>query len=188
MPLEHAILAFLDFQPMSGYDLKKHFDVSVAHFWSATQSHIYKSLDGSEKKGWIAVHVIQQEGKPNRKEYHLTNEGREELRRWLITPLPLEPVRNEHLIQVFFSHMSSNTEIKTLFESRIQNIRERLFVLQTSAQAAINENAKQINVERARKLWQITLDYGIEYYQFELDWHEKTLAVISNLPPLPPPK
>ena len=44
MPLEHAILAFIKFQPVSCYDLKKYFDVSVAHFWSATQSHIYKSL------------------------------------------------------------------------------------------------------------------------------------------------
>jgi PadR family transcriptional regulator AphA len=188
MPLEHAILAFLDFKPMSGYDLKKHFDVSVAHFWSATQSHIYKSLDGLEKKGWVAVHVIQQEGKPNRKEFHLTPEGRTELRRWLITPLPLEPVRDEHLIQVFFSHMSSNSEIKTLFESRIQKIQERLFILQTSAQAAINENARQMNIDRARELWQFTLDYGIEYYKFELAWYERKLAVISSLPPFSPLK
>ncbi len=50
MPLEHAILAFIEFQPMTGYDLKKNFDVSVAHFWSATQSHIYKSLEALEKK------------------------------------------------------------------------------------------------------------------------------------------
>ncbi|HNO95162.1 MAG TPA: PadR family transcriptional regulator, partial [Anaerolineales bacterium] len=88
MPLEHAILAILDFQPMSGYDLKKFFDVSVAHFWSATQSHIYKSLEGLEKKGWAEAQIIPQEGKPNRKEYQITAEGRSELRRWLITPLP----------------------------------------------------------------------------------------------------
>ena len=77
MPLEHAILAFIEFEPMSGYDLKKFFDVSVAHFWSATQSHIYKSLEGLEKKGWAEAHTIQQEGKPNRKEYQITDEGQQ---------------------------------------------------------------------------------------------------------------
>jgi DNA-binding PadR family transcriptional regulator len=119
MPLEHAILAFLEFRPMSGYDLKKFFDVSVAHFWSATQSHIYKSLEGLEKGGWVASQFIPQEGKPNRKEYHITEAGRAELRRWLKAPLPLDPVRHAWLIQVFFSHNSSNEEIVALLEARM---------------------------------------------------------------------
>jgi PadR family transcriptional regulator, regulatory protein AphA len=188
MPLEHAILAFIEFEPMSGYDLKKFFDVSVAHFWSTTQSHIYKSLEGLEKKGWATAHVIQQEGKPNRKEYQITDEGRAELRRWLVAPLPMEPVRQACLIQIFFSHFSTNEEIATLFETRMNQIREHIHILKTVAQAAINENAERIGVERARQLWQITLDYGIDYYEFELAWHEKTLKTIHSLPPLMPPK
>lgn len=184
MPLEHTILAILDFQPMSGYDLKKFFDVSVAHFWSATQSHIYKSLEGLEKKGWAEAQVIPQEGKPNRKEYQITAEGRSELRRWLVTPLPMDPVREAVLIQIFFSHSSSNEEIAALFESRIKEIREQLQVLKTSAQAAINENGNLIGIERARQLWQITLDYGIDYYEFELAWNEKIIKRIRKLPPL----
>ncbi|MDO9301538.1 MAG: PadR family transcriptional regulator [Anaerolineales bacterium] len=188
MPLEHAILAFIEFQPMSGYDLKKFFDVSVAHFWSATQSHIYKSLEGLEKKGWAQAQVIQGEGKPNRKQYQITDEGRAELRRWLVTPLTMDPVREACLIQIFFSHFSTNEEIAALFETRMKEIHERLQILRTVAQTAIDENAKQIGIERARQLWQITLDYGIDYYEFELAWHEKTLNTIRNLPPLTPPK
>lgn len=187
MPLEHAILAFIEFQPMTGYDLKKYFDVSVVHFWSATQSHIYKSLEGLEKKGWAEARVIPQEGKPNRKEYQITAEGRSELRRWLITPLPMEPVRDANLIQIFFSHFSSNEEIAALLEARIQAIRAHLGLLQNTVQAGLDENAKRIGVERARQLWQITLDYGIAHYEFELAWYEKTLKTIHNLPPLMPP-
>jgi DNA-binding PadR family transcriptional regulator len=172
---------------MSGYDLKKFFDQSVGHFWSATQSHIYKSLGELDKKGWAEAKVIQQDGKPNRKEYQITDDGRVELRRWLTTPLPLEPVRDACLIQVFFSHFCSNEEIAALFETRMKEIRERVQILRTIAQAAIDDNAKQVGIERARQLWQITLDYGIDYYEFELAWHEKTLATIRNLPPLTPP-
>jgi PadR family transcriptional regulator, regulatory protein AphA len=187
MPLEHAILAFIEYQPMSGYDLKKFFDVSVAHFWSTTQSHIYKSLEGLEKKGWAEAHTIQQDGKPNRKEYQITDEGRAELRRWMVTPLPMEPVRDATLIQVFFSHFSTNEEIAALFEARMQEVREHLEALRTVAQAAINENARRIGIERARQLWQITLDYGVAYYEFELAWQAKTLETVRNLPPLTPP-
>lgn len=181
MPLEHAILAFLEFRPMSGYDLKKLFDVSVAHFWSATQSHVYKALEGLEKKSWAKSEVIPQEGKPNRKEYQITEAGRAELRRWLVTPMPLEQVREGWLIQVFFSHFSSNEEIAALFETRMKEIRDKLERLRTEAQAAIDENAKQLGIERARQLWQITLDYGIAYYEFELAWHKKMLETIRNL-------
>ncbi len=188
MPLSHAILGFLDFQPMSGYDLKKFFDVSVAHFWSTTQSHIYKALEGLEKEGWAEARLIPQESRPNRKEYHITEAGRAELRRWLTTPLPLDPVRDASLIQIFFSHFSSNEAIAALVETRMQETREHLTLLRTAAQAAIDENAQRIGVERARQLWQITLDYGIAYYEFELTWNEKTLGIIHNLPPLTPPQ
>jgi hypothetical protein len=54
MALPHAILGFLDYGPMSGYDLKKFFDQSVAHFWSATQSHIYKALENLEQTGLVS--------------------------------------------------------------------------------------------------------------------------------------
>jgi PadR family transcriptional regulator AphA len=186
MPLEHAILAFIEFEPMSGYDLKKYFDASVAHFWSATQSHIYKSLEGLEKKGWAEAKIIPQESKPNRKEYHITDAGRAELHRWLVTPLPMEPVREACLIQIFFSHLSTNEEIAALFETRIKEIREHIHILKTAAQTALDESAKQVGMERARQLWQITLDYGIDYYEFELAWHEKKLKAIHSLPPLTP--
>ncbi len=64
---------------------------------------------------------------------------------------------------------------------------ERIQTLRTQAQSAIDENAKNIGIERARQLWQITLDYGIEYHEFELAWHEKTKETIRGLSPLIPP-
>lgn len=188
MPLEHAILSFLEFRPMSGYDLKKFFDVSVAHFWSATLSHIYKALDGLEKKGWAESQVIPQAGKPNRKEFQITDDGRSELRRWQTTPLPLAKVRHDWLIQIFFSHFSSNEEIAALLKTRIEGIRARVKDLRENAQAAIDENAENIGIERAQELWQITLDYGIEDYEAELKWLEKTIKRVKDLPPLTLPQ
>lgn len=188
MPLEHAILAFLEYEPMTGYDLKKYFDVSITHFWTTTQSHIYKSLGRLEKKGWAEAKIIPQEGKPNRKEFHVTDAGRAELRHWLTTPLPLTPVRDDWLIQIFFSHFSSDEEIAALLEARMENIRGVVKNLRENAQAAINENAQRVGIERVRELWQITLDYGIDYYEAQLAWLEKTVERVKKLPPLSPPQ
>ena len=184
MPLAHAILGFLDYEPMTGYDLKKFFDQSVAHFWSAAQSHIYKALETLEEEGFVESKVIPQEGRPNRKEYHITRSGRAELRRWVVTPLPLSPTREAWLIQVFFSHASSNEDIVALLKARAEKIREALEAFHTQIPASMEEGAAQPGMERMKQLWKLTGDYGASYYEAELIWIEKTIKKINKLPPL----
>jgi PadR family transcriptional regulator, regulatory protein AphA len=88
MSLEHAILGFLNYRPMSGYDLKKIFDTSVRHFWPADQAHIYRTLNRLAEQGLATMEVVEQEVRPDRKVYHITPEGREHLHEWLLSPLP----------------------------------------------------------------------------------------------------
>lgn len=183
MPLQHAILAFLDLSPKSGYDLKKHFDASVGHFWSATQSHIYKALDTLEQAQWVTADFIAQEGKPNRKEYHITADGRAELRRWLAAPLPLQPVREAWLIQIFFAHHLSNEEIIALLEARRAEMVGRLAGYQAEAQNSLWHS--QDVPERLCQLWDVTLDYGLSHYQSEIAWLERVIGRLRDLPPLP---
>ena len=182
MPLAHAILAFLDFRPLTGYDLKKYFDQSVAHFWSATQSHIYRTLEKLENDGWVKSRIIPQQGKPNRKEYIITDAGKEELQRWLSTPLPLTPVREAWLIQIFSSHGNSNETIVNLLQARRDAIASRLQAFRTKGQDAIAENARVVNNPRAAELWQITLDYGIRTYESQLIWLDETIKRVQALP------
>ena len=181
MPLAHAILGFLEYQPMSGYDLKKFFDQSITHFWSATQSHIYKALEKLEEDGMVESKIIPQEGRPNRKQYEITGAGKAELRQWVSTPLPIEGAREAWLIQVFFAHNLGNEEITNLFEKRIEALRAYLSQCQL-AQKGINENYKRVGIKRVRDLWQLTLDYGIDYYRNEIEWLEKTLPRVRRLP------
>lgn len=176
MPLAHAILGFLDYAPMSGYDLKKYFDQSIAHFWSATQSHIYKALESLEAQGWAEPKIIPQAGRPNRKEYHITEAGRAELRRWVVTPLPLAATREAWLIQIFFSHASSNEEIAALLQARATEIQKNL-------EAFSADGPADAGTERMRALWKLTSDFGASYYEFELAWLKKTIEKIGKFPP-----
>ena len=183
MSLPHAILGFLDYQPMTGYDLKKYFDQSVAHFWSATQSHIYKALENLENDGMVESQIIQQDGKPNRKQYQITTAGKAELRHWVSTPLPVEAKREAWLIQVFFAHQLNNQEIVSLFENRIERLRRSLAECQL-VQEHIEKNSDHGRRKRLQSLWQLTLDYGIQYFENEINWLEKTLPTVRTLPPL----
>jgi DNA-binding PadR family transcriptional regulator len=79
MSLKHTLLGFLNYYPMTGYELKKFFDTSVAHFWNAEQSQIYAALKHLEAEDLVEMRVEMQTDRPNRKVYSITQDGRDEL-------------------------------------------------------------------------------------------------------------
>ena len=187
MSLEHAILGFLHYAPSSGYDLKKAFDTSVRHFWPADQSQIYRTLARMTEREWVKVEVISQEDRPSRKVYHITEAGREELCRWLTTPLPLNESRLPWLIQVFFAGQLDDEEILALFEREAEQLRARLkrydLIPQESA-----VYVEAVGSPRETFFWMLTLDYGITVNQTTLEWVEKVIQRLRRKEQLPSEK
>jgi len=174
MSLEHAILGFLNYKPLSGYDLKKVFDTSVRHFWPADQSQIYRTLAGLAKKSWAEVEVVRQEGRPDRKEYHITPAGREELLRWLTTPAPPEEPRSANLVQVFFSGLLSDKEVLAYFEQAAEQMRQLLEVYaQVPEQAA--PYYELAGSPREIFYWMLTLECGFCNVRAHLAWMESVI-------------
>ncbi|MCP4544081.1 MAG: PadR family transcriptional regulator [Chloroflexi bacterium] len=179
MSLEHAILGFLNYKPFSGYDLKKVFDTSVQHFWPADQSQIYRTLARLAKREWVEVEVVQQEDRPNRKVYSITETGQAELRRWLTMPLPTHDERHASLIQVFFSGQLSDEDILATFEQEAKGLREMLKRYDQVPQRSA-DYAATINSPRETFFWMLTLEYGIKVAQTSLEWVESVIQRIEN--------
>ena len=97
----HAILGVLSLCPMSGYDVKKLIERSIAHFWNESYGQIYPILNRLAAEGFAERRRETQRGKPDRHVYSLTDKGRAELRRWLAIPARHEPVRSELLLKLF---------------------------------------------------------------------------------------
>jgi DNA-binding PadR family transcriptional regulator len=85
--LPHAILVSLCEQSGSGYELARRFDRSIGYFWSATHQQIYRTLRTLEENGWVHVTPVVQQGRPDKKVYTVSEEGRAELARWIAAPL-----------------------------------------------------------------------------------------------------
>jgi DNA-binding PadR family transcriptional regulator len=100
MALEHAILVSLAEKSASGYDLARRFDASIGHFWKASHQQIYKVLGRMESDKWVEAHLVEQTGRPDKKVYAITGEGRAELRRWSSTPTPIETYRSEFAVKL----------------------------------------------------------------------------------------
>ncbi|MGB2983371.1 MAG: PadR family transcriptional regulator [Candidatus Bipolaricaulia bacterium] len=179
MSLDHAILGFLSYGPFSGYDLKKVFDRSVRHFWPADQSQIYRTLTRLGRQRYVEVERIAQEDRPNRKVYHITDEGREELRRWVSETRSENAARKPFLVQSFFAGMLNDEEILGLFEARAQELRDRLETYEALA-GDVAEGKGQEGPPREQFFWYLTLDNGIWNAQAELDWLEDAMKRIKR--------
>lgn len=179
MSLEYAILGFLNYKPLSGYDLKKIFDTSVQHFWSADQSQIYRTLIRLTEQGWAEMEIVEQSERPDRKVYHITEAGREALHQWLLTPTPLHVPRNAALIQVFFAGQLSDDEIVAMFERAAEHMRAVLARYEQIPQQVV---AYRDYMESPREFfcWMLTLDAGFKSVQANLDWLEDVIRRIKN--------
>ncbi len=98
MALPHAILVSLCEQAGSGYELARRFDRSIGYFWGATHQQIYRTLRAMENKDWVRATTVAQHGRPDKRVYTVSRNGREELARWIAEPLrPTRPGRGSAL-------------------------------------------------------------------------------------------
>jgi PadR family transcriptional regulator, regulatory protein AphA len=184
MSLEYAILGFLNYRPLSGYDLKKVFDNSVRHFWPADQSQIYRTLAKLAERGHVEQEIVRGQDHPDRKEYHITPAGQEALRTWLLNPLPSQDIRIAALIQVFFAGQLSDQETLALFERFAAEARAVLETYDQIPQPAKAE-IQPTGMQRDSYFWRLTLEYGIMATRMDLAWFENVIARIKGgqLPP-----
>jgi PadR family transcriptional regulator, regulatory protein AphA len=174
MSLKHAILGFLSYAPMTGYDLKGVFDTSIQHFWPADQSQIYRELSALADAGWAEMEVVEQEDRPARKVYDITPAGSEELARWLRSPLRPAKHRSAELIQIFFAGQRSDEEILAMFRAEAERTRAALAHYDVVPEVA-SPYREMVGSPREWFFWMLTLESGIENAKSHLRWLESVI-------------
>ena len=67
--LKYTLLGFLNYAPMTGYELKQRIDLSTSHFWHAKLSQIYITLKSLEEEEYVVSEVHEQQERPDRRVY-----------------------------------------------------------------------------------------------------------------------
>ena len=80
--LKHGILGLLSYYDRTGYEIMEVFKNSLSFMWNANTSQVYRELQNLKDSGFAQVTVIEQDGKPNKKVYSITEAGRKELLQW----------------------------------------------------------------------------------------------------------
>ena len=125
MSLEARILGFLSMRPLSGYDLKKLFDMSAAYFWPADQTQIYRILRKLEKEGLIELKEQIKGETVDKKVYAITDRGREENLKLIRQNTVADFIsRDSFLVQLFLSGALSKNEWLAFIDTQLKNINE----------------------------------------------------------------
>ena len=174
MSLSYGLLGLLEFTSNTGYDIAKMFEASINNFWHAQSSQIYRELHRLEVKGWLTSENVVQDGKPNKRVYSITDEGREAFHKWMNIPGPL--FENPHTPLLMYMMFGASAPEATL---------ERLKLVRDGIAANLEGRAKQVQEtidnlratifdgERKSVYWQMAHEYGIAQAKATLQWaHE----------------
>lgn len=178
MSLSHAILGLLRDEPMSGYDLKTEcFDETIAHFWPADQAQIYRTLDRMHEEGWVTFEEQQQEDRPNRKVYRLTDDGREELDSWIAEErFELAKVRDPTLIQIFHAGEHDPQVVREILEHRRELLETRLATYEAIPLPGLEDEEVPWRVALQR----MTLEMGLASTQALFEATDRCLARVDE--------
>jgi DNA-binding PadR family transcriptional regulator len=131
--LKFAILELLRRKPLTGYDIKKRFEKSLAFCWHAEHSQIYPELKKMEEQGYVTSRQEIQTSRPNKRVFEITEDGLEELRRWQQKPQGPLKVKDEFVLRLFAIDMMDTEvatsvfrEAKALHQERLDAYREIL--------------------------------------------------------------
>lgn len=124
--LHAIILGLLGARQMTGYDIKRAFDRSLASYWNAGNSQIYTTLKSLAERGLVTSDLVVQETRPNRRVYRLTISGQTELDRWLAEPVPERFTKDQFLAKLFFCGEASDAQALRHLEEHRSAIQAQL--------------------------------------------------------------
>jgi PadR family transcriptional regulator, regulatory protein AphA len=102
----YAILGLLSVRQWSTYELAKQVRRSLRWFWPRTERKIYDEPKRLVADG-LATATRQYTGQRPRTVYGITNQGRDELSRWLDRPPATRSVEFEGMLKLFFADAGS---------------------------------------------------------------------------------
>ena len=180
MSLKHGLLGLLSLEgSTTGYDLDKTFKHSLAHFWHAKTSQIYRELSAMEDLGWLTSERILQEEKPNKRVYSITEAGSEELRKWLTLPDAIMggKAKSAFLMRIFLSaEVGKEQTLKLLREYRDMCVSYMPGLRQ--AQELIAE--EEAEYPEHAIYWKLTTLHGEISLKAALEWADRAIEILEE--------
>jgi PadR family transcriptional regulator AphA len=196
MSLRHALLALVEAGPMTGYEIAKVFDRSVAYVWHAPHSQIYTELRRLEARHLVVAETLPR-GAATKRAYTLTPAGAAELRRWVADVQPPPRIRDVSYLRAtyleyappevarrqFAEHLAHYRDQQDRWERHIEQLEARATELLRRRLAHTPEPAHEAVVA-----YKVHAYRGlVERARTEVAWATRGLALVDELAAALPP-
>nr|BFD87736.1 PadR family transcriptional regulator [Streptomyces sp. Xyl84] len=158
------LLALLARGPAHGYELKQDLEQLLGSAYPQPNvGQIYVTLGRLEKTGLIQGEQVEQSSRPNKKIYHLTDAGRDELRTWFAEPEDEPRVRDEFFMKLVLAPQTGLADQIALIN---QQRRQYLNTMRQLSRLAAAE-------DRENRIAQLLIEGAMLHLQADLDWLER---------------
>ncbi|MBT6093253.1 MAG: PadR family transcriptional regulator [Rhodospirillaceae bacterium] len=122
MDVKTICLGVLSLGDATGYEIRKMFeDGPFGHFFDASYGSIYPALGKLLGDGLVALSEEEHSGRPDKKVYSLTPEGRVRLKEALAEPAGRDRLRSEYLVRLFFAHLMEPRDSQRIYDEYLAN-------------------------------------------------------------------
>lgn len=182
MALRNAVMAALLDGEASGYDLAKAFDASVANFWMATPQQLYRELERMEGDGLIAARVVEQERRPTKRLFSLTEAGLAAVRAYTAeSPARPTAVRDELMVKVRCADAGDLGAVRTAVAQRIEWATAKLARYERLQARMLNGRSEEQYFAGAERVGPyLTLLRGMAFERESIRWGELALRVLEE--------
>lgn len=177
MALNHAILTALLDRDLTGYELAKEFDVSLGFFWQASHQQIYQQLKSLDAEGLVHVTEVPQAGRPDKKQYGITQAGRELLKDWVAGETRRKPARDDLFVKLYNLGDVDAGTLKDAVQKRLGEHRERHALYEKIRDRGYSAPKSLSRRQLGRYL---ALRAGIRQEQAAIDWCLEALEFLQS--------
>ncbi|CAL9632051.1 PadR family transcriptional regulator [Streptomyces sp. enrichment culture] len=181
MALRNALMAALLQGEASGYDLAKEFDASVANFWMASPQQLYRELERMEGDGLITARVVEQERRPNKRLFSLTEAGYAAVRAYVTEPARPTAIRDELMVKVACADVGDLDAVRAAVAERMERARAKLDRYERLRQRLLAGRTEEQYVAEAERIGPyLTLLRGLAFERENLQWGEFALRTLER--------
>ncbi|MEZ5216019.1 MAG: PadR family transcriptional regulator [Ilumatobacteraceae bacterium] len=172
MTTGHVLMGLLAQGDRHGYDLKRAHDDQFPRARPLAFGQVYATLERLEKRGHAVPAQVERVDGPDRVVYHLTDEGREELHRWLDEIEPPSPFESNPLaIKATLALLVADTSTARSFLQR-----------QRASHLDAMRRHTAVKTDPAASLTEIlAADHAIAHLDADLRWLDTALERITAL-------
>lgn len=179
--LRDAVLAALLDGEASGYDLAKRFDASVANFWMATPQQLYRELDRLAEQGLIRARVVQQERRPNKRMFALTESGHDAIREFTTRAPKPSVIRDDLAVKLLAADAGDARAVRDHMAERLRTAKTKLQRYERMRARMLDGRAEKDYLAQHERVGPyLTLLRGISFEEENIRWAERALTILDG--------